>query len=386
MIIKQYIKEELPKKAFSVKQIIKENWNRFISNHKIREIEKEEVEKMLSCKEGAFFACYCKQCNVIRIVPFGCNSRLCSGCGKRHTDRWAKRLVKRLFPGKIHRHLVFGMPDMLWSFIKENRKLQKIVMDTSNKTIQELFNEISKKKNKTTSRIKAGVIAVLHTSGKDIEYKPHVHCIVTEGGFTSKGIYLEIGSYINYDALHRKWQRDILEALKPHIHKSIIDLAFRKYTHGFCAYVKPERLKSHKRLIEYIGRYLRHPVIANSRIDYYDGKVVRFWYKDVEENICHKQMFVDDFIGAIIQHIPKKHEKLVRYYGSYARLKRRNLFKQLTITDAISSSRMKNRRIPCPICKTEMEILTYCGKPPPKNKEDIRNWMTGLVIATSEAS
>lgn len=366
---------EIEKPLYSVKQIFIDFWALFASLHSVRDVEREEVEKMLSCKEGAFFACYCKLCNVIRIVSFGCNSRLCSRCGKRHTDRWAKRLVKRLFPGKIHRHLVFGMPDMLWSFIKENRKLQKIVMDITNKTIQELFNEISKKKNKTTSKIKVGVIAVLHTFGKDIEYKPHVHCIVTEGGFTNKGIYLEIGFYIDYDALHRKWQRDILEALKPYIHKSVIDLCFRKYTQGFCAYVKPERLKCHKRLIEYIGRYLRHPVIANSRIDYYDGRIVRFWYKNAEDNIYHKQMFVDDFIGSIIQHIPDKHEKLVRYYGSYARLKRRNLFKQLTIIEVISSSRPKNRRIPCPICKSDMEILAYCDKPPPKDKELITNWI-----------
>jgi len=206
---------------------------------------------MLSCKEESrgCFACYCKKCNKIIIIPLRCNSRLCSSCGKRHTDNWAKRLVKRLFPGKIHRHLVFGMPDMLWAFIKENRGLQKIVMDTANRTIQELFNEISKKKNKTFVKIKVGVVAVLHTFGKDIGYKPHVHCMVTGGGFTKKGVYLEIGSYINFDSLHRKWQRDILEALKPHVHKSVIDLAFRKYAKGFCAYVKPERISLSKRLI-----------------------------------------------------------------------------------------------------------------------------------------
>lgn len=117
---------------------------------------------------------------------------MCSSCGKRYTDNWAKRLVKRLFPGRVHRHLVFGMPDMLWSFIKDNRKLQKVVMDTANKTIQEMFNEISKRKNKTLEKIKVGVVGVLHTFGKDIEYKPHVHCMVTEGGFTKKGVYLRL--------------------------------------------------------------------------------------------------------------------------------------------------------------------------------------------------
>lgn len=165
-----------------------------------------------------------------------------------------------------------------------------------------------------------------------------------------------------------------MEALKPHVHKSVIDLAFRKYSKGFCAYVKPERISSRKRLIEYIGRYLRHPAIANSRIDYYDREIVGFWYKDAEENIYHKQMFVDDLISSIIQHVPERNEKLVRYYGSYARLKRRKLFKQLSIIDAILSSKVGSRRIPCPICKSYMEVLAYCGKPPPKDKNLITNW------------
>ena len=380
MTIKQYIKEELPKKAFSVKQIIKENWDRFIGIHKTREIEQEEVEKMLSCKEESrgCFACYCKQCDKIVIFPLGCNSRLCSSCGKRYTDNWAKRLVKRLFPGKIHRHLVFGMPDMLWSFIKENRKLQKIVMDTANQTIQQLFQTITKKK------IKVGVIAVLHSFGRDLGYKPHVHTIITEGGFLMDGTFVPIGFYINYDALHRKWQYDLLNALRSHLHKSVIDLAFRKYPQGFCAYVKPERISSSKRLIQYIGRYVRHPAIANSRIDYYDGQRVGFFWRDKDNNRLKKVMFVDDFIGSIIQHVPNKYEKLVRYYGAYARLKRRRLFKQLTITYEIWSSKLKSRKIPCPKCKSEMQVLAYMSKPPPRDTGDIRNWVSSLVGAMPE--
>ena len=380
MTIKQYIKEGLPKKAFSVKQIIKENWNRFISNHKTREIEREEVEKMLSCKEESrgCFACYCKQCDKIVIFPLGCNSRLCSSCGKRHTDNWAKRLVKRLFPGKIHRHLVFGMPDMLWSFIKENRKLQKVVMDTANQTIQQLFQTIAKKK------INVGVIEVLHPFGRDLGYKPHVHTIVTEGGFLRDGTFVPIGFYINYDALHRKWQYNLLNALRSYLHKSVIDLAFRKYPQGFCAYVKPERISSSKRLIQYIGRYVRHPAIANSRINYYDGERVGFFWRDHDNNIHKRVMFVDDFIGAVIQHVPDKHEKLVRYYGAYARLKRRKLFKQLTITDEIWGSKLKFRKIPCPKCKSEMQVLAYMNKPPPKDVRNIRNWGSSLVRAMPE--
>src|SRR3989344_5314975 len=80
-------------------------------------------------------------------------------------------------------------------------------------------------------------------------------------------------------------------------------------------------LHSGKRLIEYIGRYIRHPAIANSRIDRYNGEVVRFFYEDHEGKAIRKVMKIFDFISAIIQHIPEKHFRLVRYYGACARRK-----------------------------------------------------------------
>jgi hypothetical protein len=219
------------------------------------------------------------------------------------------------------------------------------------------------------------VIAVLHPFGKDIGYKPHVHAMVTEGGFSKQGEYFSIGKYINYHALHRRWQYRILKALKPHIHKSTIDLAYRKYPNSSCAYVKPERINSRKRLIEYIERYLRHPAIADSGIDYYDGKIVEFWYKDANEEIQRVKMFVDDFIGAVIQHIPEKHEKLFRYYGAYSRIKRRPLFKQLTITNEILGYPVRKRVIPCSKCKEKMQVIAYMIKPAPKDVEDLKKWL-----------
>ncbi|RLF35246.1 MAG: hypothetical protein DRN08_03350 [Thermoplasmata archaeon] len=35
-----------------------------------------------------------------------------------------------------------------------------------------------------------------------------------------------------------------------------------------------------------MGRYIRHPAVAESRTIFYDGNEVIFWYKD-DDNIVH---------------------------------------------------------------------------------------------------
>ena len=154
------------KPFYSVKLIFQEHWEDYIKTNKVREIEKQEVEKMLSCKDGSRggFWYYCKTCNEYQFVPFGCNSRLCSCSGKRYTDQWASMLANRLIKGIFHRHLVFGIPDMLWKYFQDDRKLYKVLMDVAYETIKKKFSKINHQD------IIPGVIEVYHPFGRNVNY------------------------------------------------------------------------------------------------------------------------------------------------------------------------------------------------------------------------
>ena len=285
------------KPFYSVKLIFQEHWEDYLKTHKARDIERIEVEKMLSCKDanrGGFWY-YCKNCNEYRFVPFGCNSRLCSCCGKRYSDQWASMLAEKLMKNIFHRHLVFGIPDMLWNYFHDDRKLFKILMDVSYKTIREVFSNMKRRD------LIPGVIEVFHPFGRDLKNQPHVHMIVTEGGFDINGDFVQLGNYIHYNALHKNWEYNILKKLRKLLPQGIVEEAYRRYPNGFCVYVREDRISSNKGLVKYIGRYVRHPAIANSRITAYNGEAVRFCYEDHERNVHYKIMLVDDFIYAIIQ-------------------------------------------------------------------------------------
>ena len=369
----QIIKEILEEKPFSVKEIFKDNWSSYLLVSKVRDIELKEVEKMLSCKgiERGCFVFHCNNCGKELIVPFGCNSRICSCCGKRHTDKWADKLTKKIIKNLTYRHLTFSMPEILWSFVKEKRELQKVLMDVAAATIKEMFSFALKQE------VVPGIIIVLYPFGRDIVFKPHVHALVTEGGYNLQNKFVKLGNYIDYNTFHKKWQYNLLTALRNFIPQSIIDLCFRRYINGFVAYIKPEKLHYGKGLIKYIGRYIRHPAIANSRIIDYNGKGVTFYYEDNKGNKNFKIMSVFDFISAIIQHIPERNFRLVRYYGVYSRNNIKRFTKieiQLVIEDKILNKSKEKRVVYCPCCFERMVLIAYVNKPPPKNMNLITNW------------
>jgi len=166
----------------------------------------------------------------------------------------------------------------------------------------------------------------------------------------------------------------VISALKKYLPKEFIDFLLKKYPNGFAAYVKPERIKSSKRLAQYIGRYVRHPAIANSRIDRYNGESVGFFYEDHERVRHRKIMMADEFISVIIQHIPDKNFRMIRYYGMYSRRKI-GIVKQSIIMQKKLIDFESKRVFYCSKCSERMEIVLFCDKPPPRDMSKISNWL-----------
>lgn len=94
---------------------------------------------------------------------------------------------------------------------------------------------------------------------------------------------------------------------------------YTEHKHGFYVYAKPNKCDP-KTVVKYIGRYLGRPVIATSRIDKYDGRMVTFHYNRHEDDkYVEETIPAIDFIRCLIRHIPEKHFKMIRYGGIYAR-------------------------------------------------------------------
>ena len=282
----------------------------------IRDTVFENVDKMLHCgdyKHG--FAVYgCEHCGKIKIVPFRCKSRFCTTCGNLYSQKRATQMSFVLIRAP-HRHCVFTIPKELRHFFLKDRNLLNCLFEAVSSVIFRWFHKLNKSLNFTP-----GFVCTLHTFGRSLQWNPHIHVILTEGGLGDNNLWRSC-KHFNYTFLRNSFRTALLNSMESAIGPSFKKVKAAIYKHcsdGFYVYAKP-KICNTKQITKYIGRYLGRPVIATSRIDSYDGKNVTFHYNRHEDDeLVVNTIPASDFIKLLIRHIPDKDFKMVRYFGIYA--------------------------------------------------------------------
>jgi hypothetical protein len=159
---------------------------------------------------------------------------------------------------------------------------------------------------------------------------------------------------------------------------------YKQCKKGFYVYAKPQACNPNI-VASYIGRYLGRPVIANSRIDDYDGDFITFHYNRHEDDVLVTEKIpVLDFIQRLIQHIPQKHFKMIRYYGIYARHRKedKRLFRAISKqkhTFLVSLNRWRHSilrsfgydPLQCPHCRESMTFISIYYKKQPISLDEL---------------
>lgn len=282
-----------------------------------RKTEMENIDKMIHCGDPSFGgAMYgCPHCGKLKFVPFRCHSRFCPTCGNKYAmDRTISMSFKLV--NVTHRHCVFTIDENLREFFLKDRSLLDCLFHSVNSVITRMFFKMNKSKNFTP-----GFIMVLHTFGRDLKWNPHIHCLISEGGYSDDGFWRNV-KHFDYTFLRNAFRTALLNEMESKIgssFKKVKAKCYREHQQGFYVYAKPN-LCDPRIVVKYIGRYLGRPVIATSRIDKYDGEMVTFHYnRHEDEQYIEETIPAMEFIQRLIRHIPEKHFKMIRYGGIYAR-------------------------------------------------------------------
>ena len=290
----------------------------------------ENVNRMINCGDPSFGGVMygCTSCGTLKFAPFRCHSRFCPTCGTKYSIDRATSMSFKIVNVQ-HRHCVFTIDSELRPFFLQDRSLLGLLFDAVQSVILRMFH----KENKT-EKFTPGFICVLHTFGRDLKWNPHIHCLVSEGGIGKSGLW-RANKHFNYTFLRNAFRTALLNLLEKKLgpsFKKVKAKCYREHKDGFYVYAKPNKCDP-KVVTKYIGRYLGRPVIATSRIDNYDGENVTFHYnRHEDEKLIVETIPVLEFIQRLIQHIPEKHFKQIRYYGLYARTKEQNKKLQLAIS------------------------------------------------------
>ena len=333
-----------------------------------RKTEMENIDKMIHCGDPSFGgAMYgCPHCGNLKFVPFRCHSRFCPTCGNKYAMERTTSMSFKLV-NVTHRHCVFTIDKSLREFFLKDRSLLDCLFHSANSVITRMFYKMNKSKNFTP-----GFIMVLHTFGRDLKWNPHIHCLISEGGYSDDGVWRNV-KHFDYTFLRNAFRTALLNEMESKIgssFKKVKAKCYREHQQGFYVYAKPN-LCDPRIVVKYIGRYLGRPVIATSRIDKYDGEMVTFHYnRHEDEQYIEETIPAMEFIQRLIRHIPEKHFKMIRYGGIYARHREidSKLYRAISKSKhhiyhsfnqwrtAILSSFGYDPLV-CPVCQHRMEFL-----------------------------
>lgn len=139
---------------------------------------------------------------------------------------------------------------------------------------------------------------VIHTFGADMKWHPHIHLIVTAGGLSLDGnrwIATDPKFLMHHGGLKKRWKYQVTTRMKK-AHRErqwrfpkskdffkqyplFAAMINKLWKITWFAYIGASLLDP-RFSIQYIGRYTKRAVMAEYRIIYYDGKIIRFSYKD----------------------------------------------------------------------------------------------------------
>lgn len=235
----------------------------------------ENVDKMINCGDPAFGGAMYSypHCEKLKFVPFRCHSRFCPACGNLYAMQRTTSMSFKLV-NATHRHCVFTIDKNLRKFFLDDRTLLDCLFHAVNSVILQTFYKQNKSMNFTP-----GFIMALHTFGRDLKWNPHIHCLISEAGYSNNGFWRNV-NYFNYTYLRNVFCTALLnemDAQTGSFFKKVKAFCYKEHQEGFYVYAKPNKCDP-KTVIKYIGRYLGRPVIASSRIDKYAGNSVTFHY------------------------------------------------------------------------------------------------------------
>ena len=274
---------------------------------------------MMLCRdpEGGYARWICPGCQYEHRVPFSCKTRFCPSCGKVRVDNWVTNITKDMLEVP-HLHITLTTDDSFRPFFRRDSRLLKELLRVGAQAVQEVLSD-------PYPGMQIGLVYTVHTFGRDLGYKPHVHLVITKGGLVD-GKWVEIEG-IPANRLSAKWRYLLCKRLREICPSdtALQQVIAKTYTdhHGFMVHTEsfyPKGIEAAR----YIGRYLGHPPLATSHLTDYDGKTVTFWYKDTQtgEKIVVRCSALD-FISSMVPHIPPKGLQMVRYAGLYARCVKR---------------------------------------------------------------
>jgi len=371
-------KEQL-RPQYEVADIFNLYGDEYRQTHNLTQDQLNVMYAICHCRTAAygFHADVCDNCGHIETAYNSCRNRHCPKCQGIAKRKWVNARLDELLPVAYH-HAVFTLPNQLSKLSLYNQKLiYDLLFDAASQTLL-VFGDDPK-----WLGAKIGFYGILHTWSQTLWPHVHIHFIVTAGGLTADGRWIEPkykGKFLfPVNALSKVFRGKFIEGLKKAYYAGELalpdNLKELKDTDKFEQWI--DRLVSRnwvvnskppfagpEEVVRYIGRYTHRVAISNSRILSVENSQIRFSYKDNKEkdkSKMWKEMVLpaDQFIERFLWHILPPHYHRIRHYGFLTNGKKKanlelisqSFSSQEDVETSAQTTTENSDGITCPKCK-----------------------------------
>lgn len=380
------------KGALPIREAFQRFYPKYRQEHNLSPQQLKAANSISACKTGllGYNVSICKECGFVEIHACSCNNRHCPCCQAPVEQKWIAERNSELIEGIAYYHAVFTVPKELNALIYQNQALlYNLMFRCASDTVLTLCAD------KKYLGATPGIVCVLHTQGQKLNYHPHIHLMLSGGGLTPTGQFIEAthkGFLLPVRAMGKLFRGKFLDALKKYQDKGNLVFAGdclelrngyrwhefidKLYQMSWIPHIN-ETFNGLGNAIKYLARYVFRSAISNNRIDSVDENGVTFHYKDYADDSKTKQMRMngDEFINAFLMHVLPPGFCRVRFSGYLCNCKKTKMLKlihKLRNTDYTGSpTKGKNMAelmlllynhdiCHCPKCHGELLIYPRC--------------------------
>jgi predicted Zn-ribbon and HTH transcriptional regulator len=259
-----------------------------------------------ACLGGEVYVC--KKCEGYRYSYHSCKNRHCPKCQNEQANEWLVEQKDLLLPVG-HFMVTFTLPEELRALARSNQKtVYNILFRASSQALQKLALD----PRFVGGRI--GMVGVLHTWTRDLQYHPHVHYIVAGGGLSKDARWVAsrekfLVHVTPLGVIFRAKVRDELK--KAGLFHRVDKRVWKKDW-----VVHSEAVGSGEAAFKYLAPYIFRVAISNNRIlKLEDGKVTFKYKESATDQIKFSTVSAEEFTRRFLQHVLPERFVKVRYYG-----------------------------------------------------------------------
>jgi hypothetical protein len=284
----------------------------------------------------------CDHCGDHRLAPNTCGHRGCPHCQGRSRADWVAKRETELLPCSYF-HAVLTLPGSLRSLA---HAFPSVVLGALMRASSDCIDHLCRNPRHLGAEV--GQLAVLHTWRRDLGWHPHVHIIVTAGGWdAARARWVPARRHgrartpflLPVDCLRIAFQRRLCHLLRQAYERGAFHdgpweafpalqrpLLFRSFLKRCCQSTWVIRIEppfgGPRQLLKYLGAYVNRVAISPKRVIAYDaaaGTVTYTWRTNAEPDREQRRTLpAIDFLRRFAQHILPPRFHRIRFRGLWS--------------------------------------------------------------------